>query len=253
MPEIIHHTHSDIANPVPVVLMPNLNQGFGSFEGLHDREGVLVGAKTMKLLVDAKHEARTDGLTNLPNRLGFDEGLDRLVSSVVDDEEPRLAMLFIDLDNFKKVNDEHKDKHAAGDLVLKSVSEILRLNLKLRDDEIVGRLGGDEFAAGIRTKVDGNNRRDPNMTDQQVEDGFIDRIVEDVAKLAESIGMESLGVSIGVVEYRKGETKEQFMARADREMYKIKEARKKQEKRQTVGRIGKMGRAIISPLFRKAA
>ncbi len=178
-------------------------------------------------LMDANKLARTDMLTGLLNKRGFQEGLSRLVESVKGQTNPRLAMLFIDLDNFKTVNDEHPEKHAAGDSVLKEFAEKLWAELQLREDEIVGRLGGDEFAVGIRTHVKGNTRRDPNLTDQEVLEGLIARIEEQVKEISQKIGIPELGASIGVVKYRKGESAEQFIARADKEMYEIKEARKK--------------------------
>ena len=86
------------------------------------------------------HLATHDNLTGLPNRDGFAEGLSRIVAHPPR-RGTRLAVLFIDLDDFKSVNDSLG--HVAGDLVLVEVAG--RLREHLRTDDIVARFGGDEF------------------------------------------------------------------------------------------------------------
>lgn len=86
------------------------------------------------------HEASHDGLTQLPNRnacIGqLEHGLARTARSAT-----QLAVLFIDLDGFKRINDLHG--HQAGDAVLRTTAQ--RLVATVRDGDHVGRLGGDEF------------------------------------------------------------------------------------------------------------
>jgi diguanylate cyclase (GGDEF)-like protein len=86
------------------------------------------------------HLAYHDALTGLPNRLLFD---DRLQQSILSARRrgSRLAMLFVDLDKFKQVNDNHG--HHIGDLLLKEIG--LRLRSCLREEDTVSRFGGDEF------------------------------------------------------------------------------------------------------------
>ena len=87
------------------------------------------------------HMARHDALTDLPNRMALREhGLELLGEGRVD--APCLAMLCLDLDRFKVVNDTHG--HGAGDTLLRAVAE--RLCLNVRTGDLVARLGGDEFA-----------------------------------------------------------------------------------------------------------
>src|SRR5579863_9808429 len=86
-----------------------------------------------------------DGLTGLPNRRHFLEVLGQKLSG-----KERTAVLFIDLDGFKPVNDAHG--HDAGDAILKSVA--MRLSHALGQDALVGRLGGDEFAVLVHSPVD---------------------------------------------------------------------------------------------------
>jgi diguanylate cyclase (GGDEF)-like protein len=92
-----------------------------------------------------------DPLTNLPNRVLFQDRLMQALSSAKRREE-KLALLLIDLDQFKFVNDSLG--HSAGDLVLKQVTE--RLERCAKKDDTVARLGGDEFAVvvgGVKDSV----------------------------------------------------------------------------------------------------
>jgi diguanylate cyclase (GGDEF)-like protein/PAS domain S-box-containing protein len=87
------------------------------------------------------HLAHHDVLTNLPNRALLRERLDEALAAVRQGG-PGLAMLMLDLDRFKEVNDTLG--HPAGDALLKSVTE--RLRACVRDTDTIARLGGDEFA-----------------------------------------------------------------------------------------------------------
>jgi diguanylate cyclase (GGDEF)-like protein/PAS domain S-box-containing protein len=86
------------------------------------------------------HEARHDGLTGLANRILVLERLDAVLSSL-HETGPAVAVLFLDIDHFKVVNDSLG--HGAGDDVLRVVAE--RLTTTVRDGDMVARLGGDEF------------------------------------------------------------------------------------------------------------
>lgn len=93
-----------------------------------------------RMLDDARHQARHDPLTGLPNRLLFDE----LAANRLSEARrlgASLAVLVVDLDGFKVVNDLHG--HAAGDAVLMAVAS--RIAGLLRESDVVARLGGDEF------------------------------------------------------------------------------------------------------------
>jgi|GEM_PF-808486 len=87
-----------------------------------------------------EHQAYHDSLTGLPNRALF---LDRIEQEIrhASREDSNLAILFLDLDNFKQINDSLG--HSAGDTVLVSISE--KLKLALREIDTIARLGGDEF------------------------------------------------------------------------------------------------------------
>ena len=87
------------------------------------------------------HQANHDSLTGLPNRAFFEGRLIRALRSAAKAKE-QLAVLYLDSDRFKEINDSFG--HAAGDAVLVAVAE--RVRAQLREDDLVARLGGDEFA-----------------------------------------------------------------------------------------------------------
>ncbi|HSB23702.1 MAG TPA: GGDEF domain-containing protein [Burkholderiaceae bacterium] len=89
----------------------------------------------------ARHLALHDSLTGLPNRRYFGECLDRALARI-EPAHPGLAVLYVDLDGLKAINDRHG--HDTGDQLLKIVAS--RLRAALRQQDAVCRLGGDEFA-----------------------------------------------------------------------------------------------------------
>lgn len=89
---------------------------------------------------DAILAARRDALTGLNNRFAMDMFFEQAVANATRHDK-RLAMLFLDLDGFKAINDTHG--HKTGDLVLVAIAE--RLKSAFRDTDIVARIGGDEF------------------------------------------------------------------------------------------------------------
>lgn len=90
------------------------------------------------------HQASHDVLTGLPNRAQFEANLFRAVRSARE-HKGRLAVLFLDSNGFKQINDQLG--HAAGDAVLVSIAQ--RLGQQLRESDLVARLGGDEFVVLI--------------------------------------------------------------------------------------------------------
>ncbi|MDQ6647072.1 MAG: GGDEF domain-containing protein, partial [Pseudomonadota bacterium] len=85
------------------------------------------------------YRANHDQLTSLPNRLYIEELVDAQIASKR--PEQKMALAFLDLDHFKRVNDFYG--HAAGDALLKSVAD--RLRVEIRQTDIIGRISGDEF------------------------------------------------------------------------------------------------------------
>lgn len=92
----------------------------------------------------AIERAQHDDLTDLPNRVLIYEFIERLIGSA-ERAQARMAVLFIDMDRFKPINDDYG--HATGDAVLLEVAD--RLSRGLREEDSVGRIGGDEFLAAL--------------------------------------------------------------------------------------------------------
>jgi diguanylate cyclase (GGDEF)-like protein len=163
--------------------------------------------------------AETDPLTNLPNRRSIDTQLRKYIANAVRHNFYG-AVLLIDLDGFKYINDTHG--HDAGDKVLVDVAN--RLRSRVRADEVVGRLGGDEFILLI-------NNLD---TDENTARMVVLQIAEQlVALLSMSIKCGdkkfSVGASIGIRIFGLDEIDTEFAIKdADKAMYRAKEAGKGQ-------------------------
>lgn len=158
----------------------------------------------------ARHMSRHDSLTALPNRGYFCQCLDRaLTDEDIPNGNPKLAVLFLDLDGFKKINDTYG--HFVGDQVLKIVAE--RLQKSVRADDMVGRLGGDEFACLL---IGFPSERQIN---RQAE-----KIVDAVAKPMLIAELElSIRPSVGIAVFpENGLTGDALLKHADAAMYLTK-------------------------------
>ena len=164
-----------------------------------------------------KQRALTDPLTGLPNRVLFEDRLahacksrDRAAGRPGADAVAKFAVLFIDLDGFKPVNDVLG--HAAGDQVLQEAA--LRLRIAGRDNDTVARIGGDEFmllAGGVAGVADAT--------------ALADRLVKRLARPFDIDGRRvHVSASIGVVLYPDHGQREQLVIRADAAMYAAKRA-----------------------------
>jgi len=153
-----------------------------------------------------------DSLTGIYNRRFAQE---RLVSEVARSHRygHPLALLAIDLDEFKQINDTYG--HAAGDEVLKTFAA--RLHNAMRGSDLVARMGGDEFLALL-----------PECTVDRVEP-----LLKRLRPLEIQFGGATVPIrfSAGWVGYEKGESLEQFLERADRTLYSEKRAAKELAKR----------------------
>src|SRR5262249_6062502 len=115
---------------------------------IHDRYGRITGAVIVfhevsmarKLVMEMSHLAQHDVLTDLPNRLLVRDRLTQAISRARRNRQ-QLAVLFLDLDGFKRINDSLG--HATGDSLLQSVAK--RLTGCVRQSDTVSRQGGDEF------------------------------------------------------------------------------------------------------------
>lgn len=151
-------------------------------------------------------QMRRDPLTGALNRRGLDEMLSAELGT-----DHGLAVLYLDLDNFKSINDTYG--HAHGDRVLNEVTG--RINANVPHGTIVARMGGDEFLAVL---VDGVAKIDD----------IAERIVADVAALRDQLAPETdFGVSIGQAHRREHDDFDTLIARADAAMYASKPRRRR--------------------------
>ena len=109
-----------------------------------------ISAYVAELTAVLASRATRDPLTGLPNRAAFDEALEHELAGLPRSTAP--ALLLVDLDRFKHVNDS--DGHLAGDGVLRTVADLLRANV--RPSDVACRLGGDEFAVVLPRTRDGH-------------------------------------------------------------------------------------------------
>jgi len=172
---------------------------------------------TQRKLFEQKlhHQAFHDALTGIANRRYFTEQLDTLLEMQKKRPRFRFAVLLIDLDRFKNVNDSLG--HLAGDQLLKMVTE--KIKQCLRSNDLLARLGGDEFAI-LLSDVDS--------------DGLISAIAERITKEAASPFMINgqevrISASIGVVTHTQGnDTADSLIRDADLAMYHAKDSGKAQ-------------------------
>lgn len=156
--------------------------------------------------------ANLDDLTGLANRRAFHDELRRdLAHSSHSDK--RVAVLYLDLDGFKGVNDNLG--HEAGDQVLRDVAQ--RLRRSLREGDLIGRVGGDEFATLLSGQVDA-----------EIAERVAKKLIDSVSGTYR-IGDEKaqLGVSVGIA-YSNGAfcNAEELIHRADQAMYQAKRSGK---------------------------
>lgn len=157
--------------------------------------------------------AQYDHLTELPNRLMLRE-IFSFMSKRVKRENHYGALLFIDLDYFKMVNDIKG--HTAGDLVL--IETAKRLKKILREADFVARLGGDEFVILIDTK---SNDKELVIKDINI---ISKKILKEIKKPYLILEHElRLTTSIGIILFRKNTNLDELMKYADTAMYSSKE------------------------------
>jgi diguanylate cyclase (GGDEF)-like protein len=181
---------------------------------------------TYKTYLDKVQQIRSmayfDSLTGLPNRIHFKEQLNQALT-VSEGSNQMLAVMFLDLDNFKRINDSYG--HSVGDSLLRNVAARLRSTLRYQggelpgemkeQTEVIGRFGGDEFTmilAGVRSAQE--------MT------GTATRILQEFANPFDLDGQEvSVTVSIGISMYpADGKDADTLLKNADAAMFHAKDS-----------------------------
>ncbi len=197
-----------------VALLPSL---IGKFDS-HSATTFVITAAVMSsfafafsLITNRQREqlvllATRDSLTGAGNRRHFSNKLDELLNLNQRRQIPA-SMIMLDLDNFKKVNDEHG--HAVGDQILKKITEIIDLRIRVTDT--LFRIGGEEFVVLLEA--------------QEIE--HAGRLAEQLRTLVEAnelLSGQTVTISLGVASLKTGESKESWLQRVDEALYEAKGA-----------------------------
>ncbi len=177
--------------------------------------GYIVGSRIditerKKMEADLREQASTDALTGLPNRRHFLHRLEEELERVRRRTTREACVLMLDLDHFKRVNDQHG--HAAGDSLLRHFANLLRHELRATDT--AGRMGGEEFAVIL-----------PG-SGLQAAQGFAERICDKLAEHPMSFGRQEVGitVSIGIASITDEDlSADAVLSRADLALYQAKD------------------------------
>jgi two-component system CheB/CheR fusion protein len=204
--EVINRTKDKALYPAFL----NINASRDDKNEIIEYVGIINDISAIKSSQDKiKHLANHDQLTNLPNRAKFDE---EIVFSI--DEAKRngefLALLFIDLDGFKAINDNYG--HKAGDYTLIKVAD--RLIKSVNANDLVSRFGGDEFVILLK-----------NLHDSAIAGKIAQKILDVVSQPIEFENyLLRVGSSIGISIYpNDGLSPEELKKQADTAMYIVKE------------------------------
>jgi diguanylate cyclase (GGDEF)-like protein len=208
----------DLAGPIPTPVsktVPRLSEAMASLFG-----------QLSANLNRVERLAMVDPVTGLPNRSSFRAACESLIAASTHDS--RAALLFIDLDRFKAVNDTNG--HAAGDMLLTQVADRLRTiagESRQQGAAVVGRLAGDEFTVFL-----------PVLRHADDAERMGQRIIESLAEPFHVAGNElSIGASVGLALYpAHGANLSELMRAADAAMYRAKDLGR--------GRVERFGSAI---------
>ena len=159
----------------------------------------------------AKADSVTDGLTGIYNRKAFDSYLQELISKNAR-AHTSFAVLMVDIDNFKDVNDSYG--HQTGDRVLLALAD--KCSINIRNEDFIARYGGDEFIVVLQNA----SRRDARQKAKKLCKAISDtRYSLDDIKAGHSL---SVTVSIGISIYREGDSLKTITDRADQALYAAK-------------------------------
>lgn len=174
--------------------------------------GVISDITAKKQTEEELHRnAHHDLLTGLPNRLSFDQILEQEINHA-DRNGSKLALLYIDLNRFKPINDNYG--HLVGDIVLRVIGE--RLSSVIRATDSIARYGGDEFIALLT-----------DINDDATINFVVERMIEELHKPVDAENTQHrLGASIGISIYPEDTTDaRELIARADAAMYQAKQGK----------------------------
>lgn len=175
-------------------------------------DGIMEDITELKLSLERLNTlATTDNLTGLTNRLLFNDRLDQALATAARTPHQQLAVLLMDLNHFKEVNDSLG--HQVGDQVLIQVAHMLQLQISRKSDTLA-RLGGDEF--GVLLTATDNSNLSAETICKKIEEAFEEPLTINGQEIY-------LGTSVGIARYPEhGEDASTLMRRADIAMYAAK-------------------------------
>ncbi|HSZ19132.1 MAG TPA: EAL domain-containing protein [Candidatus Acidoferrum sp.] len=183
---------------------------------IHDRDGSIAGAvivfhdvtESRAMAEEMSHLAHHDILTDLPNRLLLEDRIDQAIAAARRNNT-KVAVLFMDLDGFKNINDSLG--HSVGDTVLQSIAK--RLVSCVRSSDTVSRHGGDEFVV-LLSEI--NQQSDARITARKIQNAV-------TASHTIGQGEMPLTASVGISTYPEdGQNAEMLLKNADTAMYEGK-------------------------------
>lgn len=206
-------SETDLENIVKKIKLEikDLESTNGSFKNQLQQAALEIDQLKSKM-AQYREDSLKDPLTRIANRRGFEKNLKERIDQAIADKTP-LCLIVADIDYFKKVNDTHG--HLVGDNVLRMVAATIKDLIKGKDR--VARLGGEEFAILLPdTPFDGAMKLADDI-----------RLAFERLDLKKKNTGESLGkitLSFGVSIFKKPESAEDFVNRADRALYQSKNA-----------------------------
>lgn len=162
-------------------------------------------------LASVREESMTDALTGIANRKAFDMRLLQAAAEATEENHP-LCLLIVDIDFFKKFNDSYG--HQAGDQIIRLVAQTFKKGLKGQDT--AARYGGEEFGLILPNTAMDNAIRVAEILRRTVEH-------KEVVNRSNHEKLGQITISVGLAQYRQGESLESFIERADSALYRAKQ------------------------------
>lgn len=201
----------DIARRLNQNILPTLQSVINDTQRLQDqaKDSALEITQLKRELEQAKTIAKTDELTNIPNRRGFNEIISQMAATANTDSNS-FALIILDIDHFKAIND--KFGHLIGDGVLRYLAK--QLDTEIKGKDTLARIGGEEFAILLPQTSYSDAFNVANNLRKKVEQSRLKVKTQDKPV--------SLTISAGVSTYQLGEAIEDVMDRADQALYQAK-------------------------------
>ena len=213
------HPFTEVEQIVPVTInrvsLPIGAEGYNP--RTHDFRVLAERALLLSQLYTTHKEARTDELTGAGNHRAFNEWVESYLNDEASDQN--LALIYVDVDGMKRVNDSDGG-HAQGDAILRLISDVVR------EEDPIFCFGGDEFAIPIVGFTPSPNDTNGEVTAKRIAARYENKLNAAIGDNQKWFDVYA-GVSVGVAVYESGDDLEALKLRADEDMARNKEARKR--------------------------